>query len=156
VKFDLVYGKDDPDIQDFCILNLGLPKPPEDGIILGFRSKSKPDGIEGGAYFEKYTGEHGSVTAHWASKRGWLFPEMLSMTFMYVFWDLGCDRMYGEVRASDHWTRRVDEKLGMKEVATLPRYFPDDDLVIYELKRENCRFIPQEVRNGETKSAQRS
>lgn len=157
MKFELVHDPKDNDLQNFCILELGLTKVPDDGVILGFRRKRNPKGVEIAGYFEKYTGEGGSVTAHWAMKKGsWLHPEVVSTILLYVFWDLGCERMFGEVAASNTLARKADEKLGFEEIAVLPGYFPQDDMVVYMLERSKCRFIPEEVRNGQTRSSQRS
>lgn len=140
---------DEEALEDFCIYHLGLPKVPHECTFLAFR-KDDQDHVSVGAMFERYTGEGGSVTAHWASEGGYVPRDVLTMAFLYVFDQLGCARMIGEVRASDAHVRRVDEKLGMKEVAVIPGYFPDDDLVIYELKREDCKFLTDEVRYGQT------
>lgn len=104
---------------------------------------TRDDDIVGVFLFEKYTGRGGSVTAHWAaSQRGWLTPDILRMVFIYAYDELGVNVILGEVETSDEYVRGVDEKLGFVEVAKVPGYFPHDDLVIYSLTKQDCRWLP--------------
>jgi len=104
-------------------------------------------GVIGGWVFERYTGVGGSVFSHWAGRSAtWLTRRMLRMSALYVFDQLGCERVYGEVPASDTRVRRIDERLGFKEIATLHGCFPHDDLVLYEMTRVNCRWLPAQNR----------
>ena len=93
--------------------------------------------------FERYTGAGGSITMHWAGRdRRWLRLGMLEMCAHYVFEQLGCEKALGEVPEKDLAVRAIDEKGGFEQVAVVPGYFPNDNLVIYELTRCKCRFLP--------------
>lgn len=131
---------EDPTVRQFFADRLGVQAIYPGAKLLAFQDA---DGVLGGWVFERYTGPGGSVTMHWAGRdRGWLKLDMLVMCAVYVFEQLACKQAIGEVRASDTEVRRVDEKVGFKEIATIPGYFPDDDLVIYRMERAECRFLP--------------
>ena len=110
--------------------------------VMGFVDDN--DDVVGGFMFERYTGVTGSVHAHWAGSpdRPWMTRNVLSLVAIYVFDQLECHIMYGEVRASDTVVRKMDERLGFVETAVLPAYFPDDDLIIYSMTKQQCRFLP--------------
>ena len=118
---------------------LGVQRVPDTAVYLTF---ADDEGILGGWMFERYTGRGGALYAHWAGRdRRWLRRDMLRMAASYIFDQLECERVYGEVAASDTEVRRLDEKLGFVQVAVLHGYFPDDDMVIYELTKCNCRWL---------------
>lgn len=101
------------------------------------------DGLRGGWLLEKYTGPGGSVHAHFAGARpGWITRPMLRVLANYIFVQLDCSCVFGQVNSKDTQTRSIDERLGFREVATLPNYFPDSDLIVYQMKRSDCRWLP--------------
>jgi RimJ/RimL family protein N-acetyltransferase len=135
----------DPEVREMFKRKLGLTHLPAGATYIAYRDD---EGVTGGWMFERYTGPGGSVCAHWAAnKEGrWLTKQMLNMAALYVFGQLRCKFIMGEVAASDEYVRRVDERLGFEEHATIRGYFPDDDLVIYRLDRNRCRWLPAEYR----------
>jgi RimJ/RimL family protein N-acetyltransferase len=140
---ELVPPERSDEVRRYVQERAGVSTPPGPTQVLGFMD-SKTKEIIGGFMFEKYTGDRGSVHTHWAGERGrWLTMGVLNMVMIYIFDQLGCDRVFGEVRASDKSVRKIDEKIGFKQVATLPGYFPDDDLVIYCLTKQECRYLPE-------------
>lgn len=141
--------QDDEAILDICVTQFGLPRVPEGCTVIAYRKVGEYP-VEVAALFERWTGPGGSVTAHWAAPGGKTTRRMLFAVFHYVFGQLKVEKMIGEVRASDKKVRELDERLGMKPVATIAGYFPDDDLVIYEMRREDCLFLPKEVKDGKT------
>lgn len=104
--------------------------------------------VIGGWMFERYTGVTGSVHAHWAgpTDKNWLTRGMLSLVAIYLFDQLKVSVIYAEVRGSDSYVRKLDERLGFVQQATLPAYFPDDELVIYSMTKQQCRFLPKEYK----------
>jgi len=114
---------------------------PDTATFIAFKDEH---GVVGGWVFERYTGVGGAVFSHWAGRDArWLKRWMLRIAAAYVFVQLGVSRVYGECAAKDIRVRRIDERLGFIEIATLPGYFPDDDLVIYEMQLEDCKWLPQ-------------
>lgn len=135
----------DPDVMVMFREKLGISILPNTATFLAFRTKER---VLGGWMFERYTGRGGSVCAHWASNdvKRWVDRDKLSICALYVFGQLGCKTVFGEVASSDTYVRRVNEKLGFVKCAELPGYFPDDDLVLYRLDKTACRWLPQEFK----------
>ena len=136
------------EVIQFIRDNLDIDYVSDKSTVLAFRDD---EGILGGWVFERYTGIGGSVTVHWCGRdAGWLKLGMLEMCAHYVFEQLACELVIGEVPESDHIVRQIDEKLGFKQLAVIPGYFLNDNLVIYGLTRCNCRFLPanMEAQNG--------
>jgi RimJ/RimL family protein N-acetyltransferase len=134
------------EVRAFIMARAGVPAPKGPTQVLGFIDQ-KTQELVGGWMFERYTGPGGSVHAHWAaSDRGWLSRTALNLVAMYLFDQLGVAVVFGEVRASETYISRVVEKLGFTEVARLKGYFPGDDLLLYSLLRENCRWLPEGLR----------
>lgn len=134
------------EIRRFVQDRTGVHTPLGPVQVMGFVDEEGE--IAGGWMFERYTGVTGSVHVHWAAdgKRQWLTRGTLELVAIYVYDQLGCDLMYGEVKASDKYVRKIDERLGFVETATLPAYFPNDDLVIYSMTKQQCRFLPAEYK----------
>lgn len=98
--------------------------------------------IVGGVIFQDYTGRDGSVKIHVASiDKRWITPDMLWVTFDYPFNQLGVRKLIGEVPSYNHMAIKFDEKVGFKKIATIEGVFPNGDLLVYEMKREDCRWL---------------
>lgn len=135
------------DVREFVQTRVGVHTPLGPVQVMGFLDDESHN-IVGGFMFERYTGVTGSVHAHWAGSenRRWLTRNILQLVTVYVFDQLQCDVMFGEVRRSDKYVRKIDERIGFEKVAVLPAYFPDDDLVIYSMTKQQCRFLPEEYK----------
>lgn len=133
-------------IRAFVMIRTGLSVPASATQVLGFIDPNKEE-LVGAFMFERYTGRGGSAYLHWAAADGnrrWLNRTVLALVAHYAFEQLGVTRVFGEVRASDSYVRRIDERLGFKEVAILPGYFPDDDLAVYCITKQECTWLPAE------------
>lgn len=130
----------DLSVQQYMVQKMGLTAFPAAATVLGFRDN---DGILGGWLFERYTGEGGSIFAHWAGRHPkWLKRYMLQMAAIYIFDQLRCERCYGEVRAKALTVRYINQKLGFKEKAVLNGYYPGDDMILLEMTRQDCVWLP--------------
>jgi ribosomal protein S18 acetylase RimI-like enzyme len=72
----------------------------------------------------------------------WIDRQMLRVCFDYVFRQ--CDRVavYGQVASNNMPALRLDTHLGFKEVHRIKDAVADGvDLVILEMRRENCRWL---------------
>lgn len=142
-----IVDENDAEMREFLLRKLGLSQMPAGGRILGFKTDTGP---VVGWLFERYTGPGGAVHTHWAGRKHFFLKRyMLTLVAMYVFDQMKCEVVVGEVPASDLYVRSADEKLGFKEVATIKGYFPGDDLVIYTMTRDACRFLPDEFKTQE-------
>lgn len=96
----------------------------------------------GGFTFTDYTGRGGSMMCHVAGFRpGWLNRHLLMNAANYAFNHCGCNRLFGQVRATQPKVLAFDLKLGWKEVAFLEGVFPDGGCHIVSMAREDCRWL---------------
>ena len=135
------------EVQAWVQARTGAYSPQGSVSVMGFLGKD--DQIVAGWMFERYTGPGGSVYTHWAGEgKRWLTRDVLSLVAIYVFGQLDADNVFGEVRKSDKAVRAIDEKLGFRKVAELTGYFPDDDLIVYRMQKNDCRWLPQDYKES--------
>ena len=66
---------------------------------------------------------------------------MLWITFDYPFNQLGVKKLIGQVPSSNLKALEFDKKLGFKEEARISDVFPDGDLIVLSMRREDCRWL---------------
>ncbi len=146
---NIVPPEREDELREYIQMKIELPATKGATTVIGFLDDEYK--ILGGWMFERYTGVTGSVHAHWAGEPGWLTRGALSIVAAYVFGQMRVTRVFGEVKRSDKYVRELDERLGFEKVAILPGYFPGDDLVVYSMTKEQCRWLPKavmEMENG--------
>jgi RimJ/RimL family protein N-acetyltransferase len=102
-----------------------------------------------GAIFEGFNGRN--VWVHLAGAPGarWMTRDYLRACFAYAFLVCGVQRLSGYVDASNTQARKLNEHFGYRIEATLAGAAADGgDVLIYMMRREDCRFIPQGARNA--------
>lgn len=96
--------------------------------------------LRGGVVYKNYTGS--SVVAHFAGFiPAWITRDFLLSCFDYAFSQLDCRVMVGETPSYNIKALALVRRLGLKEVARVPDFFTDGDLVISALKRQECRWV---------------
>lgn len=106
--------------------------------------------ILGGIVYENYNGVSlsmhcAAVTPRWVDRKG------LFAVFYYPFVQLGCLKVFGAVTEDNLAAQHFDEKVGFKLETRLKDACPGGDLLIYSMRREDCRWIkPKEIRNDAT------
>lgn len=74
--------------------------------------------------------------------RRWLCRSFLGEGFRYPFEQLGCRRVTGLVPSRNTDAQAFDEHLGFAYEGRVRRILPNgDDLIIYGMLREECRFL---------------
>lgn len=91
-----------------------------------------------GAMFDYCNGA--SIFAHIAVT-GRFTREWLWFICYYPFVQLGCQVVIGLVPSTNLKARRFDEHFGFVLQAPIPQGDPDGDLLIYTLRKEDCRFL---------------
>lgn len=103
-------------------------------------------GLIAGAIYENFTQIdirmhvviEGGINRHW-----------LGEIFRYPFLGLGVRRVTGLVPARNVAAQRLDEHVGFKLEGRMRSMLPDgDDLLIYGLLKEECRFLNVGLRRG--------
>jgi RimJ/RimL family protein N-acetyltransferase len=73
--------------------------------------------------------------------RRWLTREYLHAIFRYPFVQLGVRRVTGYVATRNFASVRFAYKLGGKLEGVMRKALPDDDLLVFGLLREECKWI---------------
>lgn len=125
---------------------------PRDDVV--FASIGSYGECLGGAIFQDYTGV--SVQVHLAGLYpNWATRDLIWMGFDYCFNQLGCTSIFGLVASFNDEALAVDTKLGFKEVTRIPDVFPDGDMIVLRLYKEDCRWLnikPRHVRSNRVTS----
>lgn len=83
-----------------------------------------------------------NICMHVAStEAAWMTKQFLFFAFAYPFLQLNKRRVTGLVPAKNLNAQRFDEKLGFKFEGIMRHGDIDDDLIIYGMLKEECRFI---------------
>ncbi|MCK9988638.1 MAG: hypothetical protein AzoDbin1_05110 [Azoarcus sp.] len=98
-------------------------------------------GLIAGALYEDCNGAN--VLMHGAAVPGgaWLCREFLWFMFHYPFEQLAVRRITAVVPEGNAQARRFDEHLGFRLETRLKDAHPSGDLLIYEMRREDCRWL---------------
>jgi RimJ/RimL family protein N-acetyltransferase len=71
----------------------------------------------------------------------WLSKSLLFVVFGYPFLQLGCLKVIGRVAAHNNQALEFDLKLGFKEEARIRDVYPEGDLLILTMRRDQCRWL---------------
>ncbi len=101
-----------------------------------------------GVVFQNYIKT--SIEVHIASVgRGWATREFLGECCRYPFLTLGCARMTGLVPAGNEAGANFDEHFGFKLEGRIRKILPNgDDLLVYGMLREECRWLNVGIKHG--------
>jgi len=110
---------------------------PEHDICI---ARFKGDRLLGGVIYQGYTGA--SIEMHVAGfDPHWLSRNMLWAVFSYPFIQLGCLKVIGRVNVSDSRALEFDLKLGFIVEARISDVYPDGDLFILTVRRDDCHWL---------------
>lgn len=106
-----------------------------DVVIARFEKK-----LLGGVIYQNYTGT--SINCHMAGfEPNWINKDLLWICFDYPFNQLGCKYMFGQVPSCNSKALDFDTKLGFTELTRIPGVFPNGELVVLRMAREDCRYL---------------
>ena len=96
-----------------------------------------------GVLFEDYTGPGGSVSVHIAlAHKRVPMRRLLITSAQYAFNQLGVRKVFGKVPSFNKAALKMDLRLGFKPIAVIPGAFPNGDMFLLEMTREECTFLP--------------
>lgn len=104
-------------------------------------SNVTPEGkLLGGVIYDGYT--KGCIFMHQAgfSKR-WLGGNMLWIAFDYPFNQLNVRKVAGTIPSTKHELLAFNQRLGFKEEARIKGAYPDGDMIVLTMAREDCRWL---------------
>ena len=102
----------------------------------------KGEEVLGGMVFEDYTGACMSVHMALAHEH---VPvrKLLIACAQYAYNDMGVHKLLGLVRASNLPALKFDLRIGFKAEAIIKDVYPDGDLVVLSMTRDDCKFVPK-------------
>jgi len=95
-----------------------------------------------GATYEDYTG--GSITATIAIDDRRVSRQFLRFIFEYPFRQLSVGKIFAMVAQTNSSSRRLVEKMGFVQEAVLKDYYSCEDLIVYSMTAEHCRFLEKD------------
>jgi RimJ/RimL family protein N-acetyltransferase len=98
--------------------------------------------ILGVVAFDAWNGA--SCEMHVAGQGNWLTRGLLRACFEYVFKQAELKVVIGMVPSTNAKALRFDRHIGFSEVARIKDGVPDGDLVVMQLRREDCRYLEKE------------
>jgi len=110
-------------------------------------SRTSQGNLAGGIIFQDYN--IASVSIHAAGfEPRWLNNNMLWIAFNYPFEQLGVKKLVATVSSRNQRALDFNRKLGFKEEARISDIFPDADLVVLAMRREDCRWLKLKPRGA--------
>jgi hypothetical protein len=105
------------------------------------------DKLLGGVIYQGFTGASIRMHAVGFVPR-WIDKDMLWISFEYPFGQLGVNKILVHVHSTNLKSLAFTTKLGFKEEAQITGVYPDADLVIMSMCREDCRWLKRGHRRG--------
>lgn len=125
----------DGDLTPSLVTSIGVV---EDGRVLG------------GVIYHNWTGAGGSVTLHMAGTEGqWASRDFLWCIYDYAFNQMHVKKILGPVPADNERALKIDLQMGFKVEAVLRDAYPDADLLMLSMVREDCRWLKIKPRHIE-------
>lgn len=123
---------------------------PEDSEAIGLERRGE---LVAGVIYENWNGK--SIVCHIAVE-GLMTPTYLAAIFHYPYVHCGVEKIICPVAESNDECIRFVRKLGFREEARLLDAHPDGSLLLFTMKREECRFIGERYGERLTLAAARA
>lgn len=136
-KSDFIRFNNPFDGQILTKASHGFAFHPEEEVVI---ARVVDGAVVGGAIFNKYLGT--SMQVHVAGLRPrWISKDLLWICFHYPFVQVGVRKLIGPVNSSNTEAMRFNLACGFKVEAVVKDVYPDGDLNVLSLYREDCRFL---------------
>lgn len=98
--------------------------------------------LAGGVVFQDYTGPGGSVGMHCAGfLPGWLSRGVLWYTFDLAFNGLNVKKVIVKMASTNYRVLKLNQHLGFTLDAQITDVYPDGDLVVRSMYRDECKWL---------------
>lgn len=101
--------------------------------------------IQAGILYDNYNGANIHISVAAVPGRSWVTKKLLHVVFDYPFRQLKVNRITSFVADTNEASIRFTEHIGFTREATLADAHPTGNLIIYVMRRENCRWLNLEV-----------
>lgn len=139
----LIYGEEKR-LLPWALQRIGIDAFRKDAYSIGLERDGE---IVAAAVYDCFSSFECSVHLASDGTRRWLNREFLVAGFAYPFIQCGFDSITGLVPADNEAAMRFDLHIGWKTVGVRHKAAPGGkDIVILEMLRADCRWIPEEFR----------
>ena len=133
---------DFPRVAQFVSTLTECTIPPSGGAAIGLL---RDDELVAGVLYEDFTGEGGSITGTIAVVPGAVMgKEFTRAIFAYPFKQLGVGKIIALVSNINWKSVRLVNHMGFIETAVVQGYYPDADLIVFEMSATDCRWLGDE------------
>lgn len=111
---------------------------PDCDIVISHRSSEGK--LLGGVIFDGYT--HNCIFIHQAGfDKRWLTGNMLWIAFDYPFNKLKVSKLAGTINSKNESLLAFNKKLGFTEECRIKDAYPDGDMIVMTMTREQCKWL---------------
>jgi RimJ/RimL family protein N-acetyltransferase len=115
-----------------------------EGVNHSFSTHRDGD-ILGGFALVGYTGA--AMTMHMASRdKRWFSRDLAALAFGYGFHQLGCRKLLAPVKSTNHALVALVRRGGWKFDAVLRDVYPDADMIVFSMTRNECPWLRHRLR----------
>jgi RimJ/RimL family protein N-acetyltransferase len=141
----IVFGRADTEIAKWLCSRIEVAPTRNLRCIGHVNADGKTIGVVG---YDNWTGT--SAQVHLAGEGIWLTREFLYHAFNFVFGQEKLNLIIAVISSGNKQSLRFTKHMGFTELTRIVGAHPEGDLVVLELRRENCRFL--EKVDGQTNS----
>lgn len=103
-------------------------------------ARVKDGELLGGVLFDHYTGS--AISIHTAGfVPHWVNRDLIFAVFHYAFEQLKVKKIFGQTPASNEQAIRFNTSAGFKVEHVIEDVFPDGPMLLFSMKREECRWL---------------
>ena len=124
-------------VVDWVAARVGSIPNPNDSVAIG---QVSGDHIVAGAYYDRYTGR--SITITVAVEKGThVAKDFLRAIFQYPFNQLGVERLVAYSSTDNKASLDLIRRVGFKLQAVIPNIYPEGDMVISAMTKEQAKYL---------------
>ena len=140
---ELIYGEEET-LVPWALERIGIGRFRDDAKTIGLKRRGQ---IVAVAVYDTFCEVECNVHLASDGSRRWMNKEFLLAGFAYPFSQCGFDSITGIVPADNEAAISFNEHLGWQRVGVRHKAMPGGkDVLLMEMLRENCRWIPKECR----------
>jgi hypothetical protein len=128
------------DLEHAKLISQAIPRPFNVMADVVISNVDKDGKLLGGVTYDGFTG--GSIFMHQAGfTPKWLSRAMLWVVFDYPFNQLNVKKVCGTIPSYRKTLLEFNERLGFKEECRIKDAYPDGDMIVLSMPREECRWL---------------
>jgi RimJ/RimL family protein N-acetyltransferase len=127
-----------PEVGYWVAGKMGSSFSPETATAIGLE---KDGNIIAGVMYENWNGK--SITAHMAVDAP-ITRSFLGAIFKYAYDKCAVEKVILPVSSGNQKSNKFVKNLGFNEEARIADAAPDGDIVLYTMKKDNCKFLGEQ------------